>query len=287
MFIPTCVDINTITVLTNFTNCYEDLPVIVSYLSTNFSAFLTTDLIIRHTSRIINCNQIISRYFDLPDSKILLKQTKNTVERIARQDVLWTAIDTNNINLQRSNMISHYHGILDGLDVLSARPEYTDFHENGHTFVALDREPDPLTTQNWWVKHKWYFYGTALVFASLILVCSCCWICTCANCWVPKFFCNPCISCYHLLKSHFRKKQHFPHQRASSTNETDHKIHESSTPNSTNEVQFMSTNQIEYQITPTIQEIQEIQPFLRTTATRSSSERSRIKRYSRQLRVFK
>jgi len=85
------------------------------------------------------------RFFDFPDSKILLKQIGTTVSQIKREDILWSAIDTNNVMMQRSNALTHFHGTLDGLDVLSSKPEYTDFNEHGRTFVALDREPDPLT----------------------------------------------------------------------------------------------------------------------------------------------
>ncbi len=56
----------------NFTNCYEDLPVTVSFMTRNFSAFLTTDLIIRPTSRVIKCSQI-DRYYDMPTSKQVIK----------------------------------------------------------------------------------------------------------------------------------------------------------------------------------------------------------------------
>jgi len=80
VFIPTCITISTIDILTNFTNCFDDLPVIVQYLSTNVSAFLTTDLIIRPTSRIVNCNQINYRYFDFPESRVLLKQIGTKVQ---------------------------------------------------------------------------------------------------------------------------------------------------------------------------------------------------------------
>jgi hypothetical protein len=62
VFIPTCINVNQIQVLTNFSNCYEDLPVIVTYFSTNVSAFLTTDLILRTTSRIVNRNMIKYRF---------------------------------------------------------------------------------------------------------------------------------------------------------------------------------------------------------------------------------
>ncbi len=50
----------------------------------------------------------------------MLKQTGKTVQQIKRADVLWTAVDTNNVMMQRANSLSHYHGTLDGLDVLSA-----------------------------------------------------------------------------------------------------------------------------------------------------------------------
>jgi hypothetical protein len=204
VFIPTCINVNQIQVLTNFSNCYEDLPVIVTYISTNVSAFLTTDLILRTTSRIVNCNMIKYRFFDFPDSKILLKQIGTTVSQIKREDILWSAIDTNNVMMQRSNALTHFHGTLDGLDVLSSKPEYTDFNEHGRTFVALDREPDPLTPQSWWEQYKWYFYGSIIGLVSLILTCSLCWVCTCANCCLPKLLFNPCIVGYKQSKS-FRK----------------------------------------------------------------------------------
>jgi hypothetical protein len=46
----------------NFTNCYVDIPVVFEYLSRNQTAFLTTDLILRPTSRRIDCKDIKSRY---------------------------------------------------------------------------------------------------------------------------------------------------------------------------------------------------------------------------------
>ena len=74
--------------------------------------------------------------------------------------------------MERTNFLSHYHGTRDGLDILSARPEYNDFTENGRTFIALDREPDPLTPQLWWQQNKCYFYGSGLAKVGLILLCS-------------------------------------------------------------------------------------------------------------------
>ena len=81
-------------------------------------------------------NLIKYRFFDYSDSKIF---------QIKREDIMWSAIDTNNVIMQRSNVLTHFHGTLDGLDVLSSKPEYTFFNLHGRTFVALDREPDPLT----------------------------------------------------------------------------------------------------------------------------------------------
>jgi hypothetical protein len=33
--------------------------------------------------------------------------------------------------IQLANSLSHYHGTLDGLIVLSAKPEFTDFNQHG------------------------------------------------------------------------------------------------------------------------------------------------------------
>ena len=106
VFIPICITITNIEVLTNFTNCFDDLPVIVQYFSTNVFALLTTDLIIRRTSGFVNCNQISNRYFDLPESRVLLKQIGTKVQQIKRDDVLWIAIDTSNVMMQRTNFLS-------------------------------------------------------------------------------------------------------------------------------------------------------------------------------------
>jgi hypothetical protein len=88
--------------------------------------------------------------------------------------------------MQRSNALTHFHCTLDGLDVLSSKPEYTDFNEHRRTFVALDREPDPQTPQSWWQQYKWYFYGSIIGHLGFILTCCLCWVCTCANCCLPK-----------------------------------------------------------------------------------------------------
>jgi hypothetical protein len=51
---------------------------------------------------------------------------------------LWSAIDTNNVMMQRSNALTHFHGTLDGLDVLSSEPEYTDFNEHGLQILIIE-----------------------------------------------------------------------------------------------------------------------------------------------------
>ena len=85
----------------------------------------------------MNCNQINYRYFDFTESRVLLRQIGTKVQQIKRDDVLWIAIDTSNVMMQRTNGLSHYHGTFDGLDILIARPEYTDFTENGRIFSKI------------------------------------------------------------------------------------------------------------------------------------------------------
>ena len=52
------------------------------------------------------------------------------------------------------------------------------------------------------------------------------------------------------------------------------------------EIQFFSNSTVLYQASPTLREIQEIKPFRRESAARSSSEGSKSVRKPRQLRVF-
>jgi hypothetical protein len=53
------------------------------------------------------------------------------------------------------------------------------------------------------------------------------------------------------------------------------------------DIQFLSNSTVFYQASPTLREIQEIQPFRRESAARSSSESSKSVRNPRKLRVFK
>jgi hypothetical protein len=141
VFIPTRTNIRTIYVMENFTNCCEDLPVTMCFMTRNISALLTTVLIIPPTSRVIKCS-LVDRCYDMPTGKQVIKLTGQTVSILNRDDVLCRSIDTNVIT--NINSVTHFHGMLDGLDVLSAKPEYRDFSENGMTLFALNITPEPL-----------------------------------------------------------------------------------------------------------------------------------------------
>jgi hypothetical protein len=228
----------------------------------------------------------------------LLQQTGKTVNKIKRADVLWTAIDTNNVMMQRANSLSHYHGTLDGLDVLSAKPEYTDFSEHGRTFVALDREPDPLTPQSWWQIHKWYFYWAGITIVALILTCSLCWVCTCANCCVAKCLFNPCITCCEKsLQFRRNLKIHKKFKRESLTGldaaaramllnslPTGPRASISITPRieDVNEIQIMPNQAVLYRPSQQIQDLQSNTSYSQRNSIRSPSEGVRQKpNYSR------
>lgn len=206
VFLPTCVATDIIYVLDNATNCYEDLPVLFNYLNHNLSAFLTTDLILRSTSRMIDCKNIKRRYFYFPKSAILLSQSGTTVVQAKSTDLLWQAFDTSNKLVAASNKINHYHGVLDGLNNFDKQQEFVDVKEMGVSFTALDKPEDPVSIKSWWENKKWYFYGIGIIFFSLISLCGLSWLCTCANCCCLKFFCNPCVTCYNKAKI-IRKKQ--------------------------------------------------------------------------------
>ena len=82
-------------------------------------------------------------------------------------------------------------------------PEYTTFDEMGVSFIALDKEADPMTPQSWWSLYKWYFYGTALAIIGLILLIVVTWLCSCLNGCLFKFCCT---SCRILRKQHIKRR---------------------------------------------------------------------------------
>jgi hypothetical protein len=177
----------------NFSSCYEDLPVVFDYFNHKLTALLTTDLILRPTSRRIDYKDIKSRYFFLPTTNLLLHQVGSVLTFGRHDDVLWQSLDTSNIMLSQANSIKHYHGTLDGLDVLSMIPEYTQFDEMGVSFNALDKESDPMTPQAWWSINKWYFYGTALCIIGLVSICGLACLFSCSNGCLFNFCFTPCV----------------------------------------------------------------------------------------------
>ena len=158
------------------------------------------------TSRRIDCKDIKSRYFFLPSSNLLIHQSGSVITLGRRDDVLWQSLDTSNVMLAQANSIKHYHGTLDGLDVLSMIPEYTKFDETGVSFTALDKQPDPMTPQSWWAIYQWYFYGTALSLAAFVCLCGLTYLCSCANGCLFKLCCTPCrVICKQCNNRYFKR----------------------------------------------------------------------------------
>jgi hypothetical protein len=56
---------------------------------------------------------------------LLIHLTGSVIILGRRDDVLWQSLDASNVMLAQANSIKHYHGTLDGLDVLAMLPEYT------------------------------------------------------------------------------------------------------------------------------------------------------------------
>jgi hypothetical protein len=54
---------------------------------------------------------------------LLIHQTGSVITLGRRDDVIWQSLDTSNVMLAQANSIKHYHGTLDGLDVLAMLPE--------------------------------------------------------------------------------------------------------------------------------------------------------------------
>ena len=102
-------------------------------------------MIIRPTSRIIACNSTLDRYLVFPNSSTILKVKGKRVFNISKSDVLWKVVDTNNLNLDKINEVSYYHGVLDVVDVVKTYSDMFQTNEMGTSFIATPLKTNLVT----------------------------------------------------------------------------------------------------------------------------------------------
>lgn len=76
LYLPYCVKIDQIQVEKTLNNCYEDLPISFKYQNKEINGFLTTDKIIRTTSRLTTCSNEINQIVFMNEFNIIKKGQK-------------------------------------------------------------------------------------------------------------------------------------------------------------------------------------------------------------------
>lgn len=84
----------------NFSNCNEDLPVKFSYSNRTINGFLTTEGILKLTSKLRDCNS--EQLIQLKSGQIIKRKDKH-VSLIERQALVFETIDLINNDLSQLN----------------------------------------------------------------------------------------------------------------------------------------------------------------------------------------
>jgi len=144
IYLPRCKQIETIKVLTNLTNCYQDVPIIIQETNKTITAFLQPESILRATSKITNCDAQIQMLFDEASNKVIeRKDTKiKTHEKSAIHFTQHTFLD----RIAEQTNYQHFSTLLEETDVLSQFLNLTRIIEaNGET---LNVKPDELKSEH-------------------------------------------------------------------------------------------------------------------------------------------
>ena len=139
IFIPKCVEVHDIELVSATKQCYKDIPIKITHKdNTQDNVFLTTDRIIRTTSRIVPCKNNFNSVH-LPHSKRIITTREN--KTIVSDDSQYKHI---NVNLQHANVTSfnfhHDERIITSVNIVkkSAKISIANEDHHGEFYVKED-----------------------------------------------------------------------------------------------------------------------------------------------------
>ena len=138
IFIPQCMKIESIDVITETKYCYKDFPVRIVIKNETINAFLTSEKIIKTTSKKVSCNNHHEN-IHLKESKRILSKQKNKI--ILEKDDKYTHIK---FNLQQLNVteinFKHDENILNSVNIIEKVSDLTKVDEiEGVMHVSDDK----------------------------------------------------------------------------------------------------------------------------------------------------
>jgi hypothetical protein len=146
IFIPSCMHVPYINIIEQTKACYEDFPIAFNYDNKTVNAFLTTDNIIRATSKQIPCENLKQHIFLKQGTRILQKRGyKITLESTRGYQKI--KLNLQEQNLGRINFLHNYH-IIQSVNILKQFQEITTIQEEVGDFHVI---PDNYNT----MRHQW------------------------------------------------------------------------------------------------------------------------------------
>ena len=143
IYVPQCTLVYNITVITETSNCYKDVPVKVNYMNESLNLFLTQDKIIKVTSKKIQCNNNVQHIYIKSQDKVLVKQgNKTRLEDAEKFLLLRFDLELNNVSEINFKHDIHIIRNIDLIErfanITTAAEEAGDFHiiEDDHLIVT-------------------------------------------------------------------------------------------------------------------------------------------------------
>ena len=136
LYLPHCVPVSVIEVITTVNNCYRDVPIRFTVNDRNISGFLTSNNILITVSKLVDCNFSRIIEFQNIDEEIKMKGNSYTFQN--KSGYLMHTYHLTNFNGEEVNL-QHSHFVLDlPDDPLSRTGEIYKLYE--HEFYASPPE---------------------------------------------------------------------------------------------------------------------------------------------------
>lgn len=197
VYIPKCQMVEEIEIITNTTNCFEDIPIRFTINNRTFPGFITTEGIVKLTSKLISCDIPIEQIIMLKNGEQVIKRKNNQVELINKKSIILQRLDLVDNNISTINF-QHFKGILDTVDILKQVEEMTMIKEAEQNFYVAATGDSESSSQwldnlnSWFKRAKDKLILAAIIMIAIIVIILICCMCTCGNCWLLRLMCRPC-----------------------------------------------------------------------------------------------
>ena len=162
IFVPNCIQITRIEIIEKTEKCYNDFPALIKINNQTISVFLTDDLILKQTGKLISCVNH-NHNIHLPRLRRIL--TKSGQNSFLEDESKYVHLK---FNLQESNMtqlnFKHDEKIINSINLIKQIANVTTIHEPmGAWHILNDLQSEHLKYQN-------MLQNTSLSLMSKILI---------------------------------------------------------------------------------------------------------------------